>query len=56
MYPNLIMINEIFNQQYLQVCDQIENSDRTGTGPDWGHIGWNRTGLQPENFYRIQPD
>ena len=28
------------------VCDRIENSDRTGTGPDWDHFGRNRTGLQ----------
>ena len=26
------------------VCERIENSDRTRTGPDWGHFGQNRTG------------
>ena len=32
----------------ITVCDRIENSDRTGTGPDWDHFGWNRTGTGPE--------
>ena len=26
------------------VCERIENSDRTGTGPDWDHSGRNWTG------------
>ena len=30
----------------LSVCDRIENSDRTGTGPDLNHFDRNRTGLK----------
>ena len=33
-------------EQIYSVCDRIEKSGRTGTGPDWGHFGRNRTGLQ----------
>ena len=44
----------------LSVCDRIENSDRTGTGPDLNHFGRNRTGTgpdyKPENVNRIRPD
>ena len=48
----------------ITVCDRIENSDRTGTGPDWDHFGWNRTGTGPEpdritsleKVDRIRPD
>ena len=37
------------------VCDRIENSDRTGTGPDWDHFDRNRTGpdYKPEKVNRI---
>ena len=39
------------------MCDRIENSDRTGTGPDWDHFGRNRTGTgqdyKPEKVNRI---
>ena len=42
------------------VCDRIENSDRTGTGPDWDHFGRNRTGTgpdyKPEKVNRIRPN
>ena len=42
------------------MCDRIENSDRTGTGPDWDHFGRNRTGsgpdYKPEKVNRIRPD
>ena len=32
----------------LSVCDRIENSDQTGTGPDLNHFDRNRTGTGPE--------
>ena len=32
----------------IPVCDRIENSDRTGTGPDWDHFDRNRTGTGPD--------
>ena len=42
------------------MCDRIENSDRTGTGPDWDHFDRNRTGtgpdFKPKKVNRIRPD
>ena len=32
----------------MPVCDRIENSDRTGTGPDWDHFDRNGTRAGPK--------
>ena len=39
-------LKKLYPSQDSSVCDRIENSDRTGTGPDY----------KPENVNRIQPD
>ena len=42
------------------MCDRIENSDQTGTGPDRNYFGRYRTGTEPdykpEKVNRIRPD
>ena len=42
------------------MCDRIENSDRTGTGPDWDHFDRNQIGtgpdFKPKKVNRIRPD
>ena len=38
------------------LCDRIENSDRTGTGPDLDHFLAPEPDYKPEKFNRIQPD